>query len=201
MNTTEIWKDIEEYEGLYKISNLGRVKSCKLIHKGKEKILRQSLTYKGYLQVCLSKNNKQKTFRVHRLVAKAFIPNISNKPQINHIDSNKQNNEISNLEWVDNGENQKHAFKYGNQIRYKGSKNCSSIKIVQYDKDDNLIQEWGSIAEASQSNKISKTSICNCLRKRSNSAGGYMWKYKEGGRYDNKRNNRRYFNRLHIKET
>lgn len=182
----EIWKDIKGYETKYQVSNLGRIKSCKFWSGNRyisnEKILKQANTPKGYLVVCLRKNNKAKVYRVHRLVAQAFIPNPEDKPQINHIDNNRKNNKVDNLEWVNNSENQQHAFKYGNQKRYKGSKNYSAIKITQYDKDNNFISEWGSITEASIKNNISSTSINNCLRKRSKSAGGFIWKYKENGR-------------------
>lgn len=94
----EIWKDIKGYEGLYKVSNTGKVFSCK-----SNKIL--STNGQGYLQVQLRKDNASKAKRIHRLVAEAFIPNPENKPQINHIDHNPQNNNVENLEWVTSYEN------------------------------------------------------------------------------------------------
>lgn len=104
----EIWKDIEGYEGLYQISNLGRVKSLeKYVNtaiknntkvKRKEQILKQ-YNKNGYLQVTLTHNNKRKYFGVHRLVANAFIPNLNNYPQVNHKDENTLNNCVDNLEW------------------------------------------------------------------------------------------------------
>lgn len=111
----EIWKDIEGYKGLYQVSNLGRVKSLNrtvkrrnhydLTLKGKIKPLH--LDKKGYQRVQLSKDCKLKTFKVHRMVAIAFIENKYNKPQVNHIDGIKHNNNVDNLEWVTNSENQK----------------------------------------------------------------------------------------------
>lgn len=120
----EEWKDIPEYEGKYQISNLGRVKSLPRIidsqFKGKpikrkvfERELRKSKNRFGYEYVCLSKNGKTKKYRIHRLVGELFIPNPMNKPQINHIDGNKQNNRIDNLEWCNNSENMQHAVKMG----------------------------------------------------------------------------------------
>jgi len=97
----EIWKDIEGYKGLYQVSNLGRIKS---LHGLSERIMKQTLQ-KGYLRITLLKNKKQKRFLSHRLVAQAFIPNPENKPQVNHIDEDKENNRVDNLEWVTAKEN------------------------------------------------------------------------------------------------
>lgn len=117
----EFWKYIEGYEERYSISSFGRVRSekrnCNFV-KGKtriveEKILKQSIEKDGYLTVGLSKNSKTKTFKVHRLVALTFLRNEENKEQVNHIDGNKQNNNIENLEWCTMSENMKHAVKNG----------------------------------------------------------------------------------------
>ena len=123
-NQNEIWKDIEGYEGLYQISNLGRVKSCSKLHsvkKGgtymsKERILVPGKDKEGYLHVRLSKNWKVKLCKIHRLVALAFIPNPENYPIINHIDEIKTNNCVNNLEWC--------SFKYN--INY--SRNRKKLK-------------------------------------------------------------------------
>lgn len=105
---TEVWKDIIGYEGLYQVSNLGRVKSLK---HSEEWFLKYRLNKKGYASVVLFKGtvSSKKQFMVHRLVADAFIPNPENKPQINHKDGNKLNNSVENLEWVTNYENCIHA--------------------------------------------------------------------------------------------
>lgn len=92
----EIWRDITGYEGLYQVSNKGKIKS---LHYGKEKILKPRKVKKGYLSISLHKDNKSRSFRVHRLVGKEFIPNPYNLPQINHIDEIKTNNCVENLEW------------------------------------------------------------------------------------------------------
>jgi hypothetical protein len=104
----EIWKDIPDYEGLYQASNLGNIKSLK-----KNIILRQNGDNYGYMQVILYNGETRKTGKAHRLVGKAFIENPENKPQINHKDGNKKNNHVSNLEWLTNRENKKHAIDTG----------------------------------------------------------------------------------------
>ena len=116
----EVWKDIEGYEGLYQVSNFGNIKSLPRIrHNGKgtyiqkEKLLKQTFTSTGYKKVELCKDGKRKGFKVHRLVAIAFIPNPDNKPEVNHIDGNKINNNIDNLEWVTSSENTIHAYETG----------------------------------------------------------------------------------------
>ena len=96
----EVWKDIQDYEGFYQVSNLGRIKSLGNSKTRKEKILKP-IYHKQYYQITLSKNNIRIQYRVHRLVAEAFIPNPDNLPQVNHKDENKLNNYVDNLEWCD----------------------------------------------------------------------------------------------------
>lgn len=114
----EIWKDIKGYEGLYKISNYGRVESLPKNRYGSKKsiILKPFLDKDGYLNIGLCKNNVVTKHKVHRLVAQVFINNCHNKPQVNHKNGIKDDNRVTNLEWVTNGENQKHAWKYGLKI-------------------------------------------------------------------------------------
>lgn len=117
----DFWKDIEGFEGLYQISNLGRVKSLSRMKKSKhgtmymikEKFLIHRKDKYGYFKLILSNNGKQFNKFSHRLVAESFIPNINNKPCVNHIDGNKQNNSVENLEWCTNKENTQHALKTG----------------------------------------------------------------------------------------
>ena len=127
----EIWKDVVGYEGLYEVSNLGRVKSvARIIYKdyrnsktavikgiAKQKrgevIMQPFLKKTGYYTVSLTKDHKKKTRMIHQLVAKAFIPNPLGKEMINHIDCNTQNNRVENLEWATNSENQLHAIAHG----------------------------------------------------------------------------------------
>ena len=124
---SEIWKELPGYEGLYLVSNTGKIKSldrvvaCKngatRLHKGKE--LKQFLNERGYLCVVITKNKKSKIKKMHRLVAQTYIDNPLNKPQVNHIDCDKTNNSVENLEWVTNSENMLHA--YANGLRRGGN--------------------------------------------------------------------------------
>ncbi|WP_039068274.1 NUMOD4 domain-containing protein [Staphylococcus shinii] len=110
----EIWKDIEGFEGLYMASNLGRIMSLKfkgIRGNGKPKIIKGSYDVYGYLRCDLYNTSKgiRKTFKIHRLIAKTFIPNPLNKPTVNHINENKTDNRVVNLEWATNLEQMKHG--------------------------------------------------------------------------------------------
>lgn len=125
----EIWVDIKDYEGFYQVSNLGRVRSLPRWVKGKGKSIQLRDGFylkvdiaKGYERVTLFKNNNRKRVMVHRLVAQHFVDNPKNKPEVNHIDGNKRNNKLTNLEWVTSSENQLHAFKTGLQKPTKSNK-------------------------------------------------------------------------------
>lgn len=115
----EIWKDINGYEGLYQISNLGNVKSIQYFNHANNKIyprnklLKPLINEKGYFRVDLFKLGKTKRCRIHRLVAEAFIPNLNNFPEVNHIDGNKSNNRVDNLEWCTHKHNMKEAYRLG----------------------------------------------------------------------------------------
>ena len=132
--TDEIWKPISGYEGVYEVSNLGRVRSCDRIvvcndgrkYKRKGKVLRQSYDANKYYKVALCKNGKQKNFSVHRLVAQAFIPNPENKLTVNHKNGDKLDNRVENLEWATREENMQHAYDNGLKKSIKGSSNSNS---------------------------------------------------------------------------
>lgn len=213
----EIWKDIKGYEGLYQVSNLGKIKSLgrtierigpngkKFYRNYPSKIIKIALDTKGYYRTNLAKNGINKTVKIHRIVAEAFIPNTYNKPQINHIDGNKQNNNVNNLEWCTNKENQDHSWRNGLRKKGKehwsygkvpkqllnvigsgnknpnygnrGNKNPLSKTIMQYDLDNNLITIWIGIQEAGRELRISAGSICNCCKGKRKTAGNYIWKY------------------------
>ena len=131
----EVWKDIEGYEGLYQVSTCGNVKSLPKVRRNgtgtyiqKERLLKPSNTSTGYKKVELCKDGKRKSFKVHRLVAIAFIPNPDNKPEVNHIDGNKINNNIDNLEWVTSSENSIHAYETGLS---PNKKELDEIRIIE----------------------------------------------------------------------
>ena len=172
--TEEYWRDIEGYEGLYQVSSWGKVKSLKdNWGNGRVKILKGGKVGKkrNYLSVALFDDNKiKKQFKIHRLVAETFIPNPENKPQVNHIDGNKLNNNINNLEWNTAGENTYHAYKNDLIKHY-------NRKINQYDLDGNFIKTWDSAKDIEIKINIHKSAICNCCKNKRKTAGGYIWKY------------------------
>ena len=166
----EIWKDKKDYEGLYMVSNWGRVKSIKF---GKERILKLTKDKDGYLIVNLYKNNKSKTFKVHRLVAEAFLPNSYNLPQVNHKDENPQNNIVTNLEWCD----AKYNNNYGTRNKRIGKSNTNgkrSKPVLQYTLDGKFVREWESYRECKRNgfNHVSE-----CCRGKRKSCGGFIWRY------------------------
>lgn len=160
----EVWKDVVGYEGKYQVSDLGNVKSLNYHREGREKLLTQCKDSDGYLVVLLYKNGRKKTCKVHRLVAEAFLCNESGLPSINHIDENKQNNTVSNLEYCSVGYNNRYS---------------KEIPVEQCDLSGNVIRVWNSIKEASDSLNIKSSNIGACCRKyrRNKTAGGYVWRY------------------------
>ena len=172
----EIWKDIPEYEGLYQVSNYGRVRRIlfvnNIVTKPKIKILSLCVDKKGYLRVCLNKNGKRKNMQVHRIVALAFISNPDNLPEVNHKDENPKNNCVENLEWCTHLYN----MNYGN-IRQKIRNKIILKKVNQYDLDGNFIKTWDSVLEIKKILNISKQCISYCCLGKTNSAGGYRWEY------------------------
>ena len=184
----EIWKDIAGYEGLYQISSKGRVKSLEryvknhsgtyyfkpeIIKKVSEKNDRKKR--QGYLTVSLYKNNMSACKYVHRLVAEAFIENPKHKDTVNHINGNKHDNSVENLEWNTYQENNIHAIATGLNGT-ENRRNCKgSIPIMQYDKDMNLIAQYPSMREAERQTGIDCRSISVGIRKGWR-FGGFIWK-------------------------
>ena len=163
----EVWKDIKGYEGLYRVSNMGRIYSLT-----RKKILNTCQNKRGYKCVGLRKNGKKIIYLVHRLVALNFIDEIPNKKQVNHIDGNKTNNVVENLEWCSASENVRHRFEVLKQ-KYTLSKKI----ICKFDMNDNFIEKYESINEAARKNNCFAGNISNCARGIIKSTAGYKWKY------------------------
>ena len=171
----EIFRDIEGYDGLYQVSNLGNIKSY---HKYKEgKILRPAIHWKGYGIVVLT-GNIRKNCWVHRLVAKAFIPNPENKKEVNHINGIKNDNQLENLEWATSSENMKHAFRTGLAKERKGKDNVLSIPVIQLTLDGEFVANYAGAKEAARQIGAQQSGISKCCNGVMKKSFGYKWQYK-----------------------
>lgn len=170
----EIWKDIDGYEGLYQVSNLGNVRSLNWRKRGIARNLYLKKQNRGYLHVELAKDGKRKAFTVHRLVANAFLENPNGHPIINHKDENKQNNNVENLEWCSISYNVRYSMekrqtaKYGRRL---------DLKIDQFDKDGNFLKRWPNSRAIHVETKMSDWSISECCRGNRKTAHGFIWRY------------------------
>lgn len=176
----EVWKDATGFEGIYQVSNFGRIKKIRTWRGNKyknkyincETILKGSIQNNGYISI----SYRGKHYLLHRIIATTFIPNPKNKPQVNHKDGNKLNNSVNNLEWVTNKENAAHARKHGLlTARDKISAIKNSKKVRQLSLDGQLIKEWSSASVASRTLGIDSSAIRKCCRHQRNKCGGYMW--------------------------
>lgn len=179
----ETWKSIEEHEG-YEVSSYGRVKAVKRqvaykdgrVGSYPERILKTTLNHKGYQRLRLSyprgDGKYGKMYTIHRLVALTFVPNPENKPQVNHIDGDKLNNHVSNLEWVTNVEN--HEHKLENNL-YPESH--MPKRIGKFDLEGNLLETFDSIYSAAQSVESRQWAISRCANGQRKSHKGFAWQY------------------------
>lgn len=176
LNEEEIWKDVLGYEGRYLISNMGNVVSKERIGKNgakiDKKVMKKSML-RNYLSVNLRNEKWQKRVHIHRLVAEAFIPNPNNLPQVNHIDENKLNNCVENLEWCTVRQNVTH-----NDLHIKRWIK-KSMAVLQCKENGEIVKEYYNAAHAARETGISRPAITNrCLGKINKPIGGYYWKYK-----------------------
>lgn len=173
------WKNTIIFNWDYQISDDWRIKNLKT-----NKILKSYISKDGYLRLYIKYKWLWKNYSIHRLVAQTFIPNPNNKPQVNHKDWNKLNNNIENLEWSTAKENMNHAHKNWlidcswNWTYWKfWWEHPTSVKIKQLDLEWNIIKIWDAIIEASRELKISRTWIWNCCVGLSKTSWGFIWKY------------------------
>ena len=164
----EVWRDIPEYEGLYQVSNLGRVKSLKRPYGLKEKILKPRLNGR-YYQVCLCKQSIQKKYYIHRLVYEAFNGQIPEGLQVNHINEVKTDNRLSNLNLMTAKEN----------CNWGTRNEKISKPVLQFTLDNILVKEFLSAIQIERELGFSCGNIVNCCKGRYKTAYGYIWRYKE----------------------
>lgn len=178
----EVWKDIENFEGLYQISNLGRCRSLDRIIqrvKGKSfykgKIIKPTICSNGYLSYILQKSGKRKSYLAHRLVAIHFIDNTYNKKEVNHKDENIQNNEVNNLEWVTPKENSNYGTR---NLKCRECNRDNFKRVHQYTKDNQYIRSFECIEDAAKFIGIKAENISRAARGVNNRkyAKGYIWR-------------------------
>ena len=189
---SEIWKtavyDDEIYEGLYKVSNLGRILSLNYRNTGKAELMNPFDNGRGYLQVLLYKNGKRKTCKVHRLVAETFLENPENLPEVNHKDENKKNNFVflnedgsvdkkrSNLEWKNHKDNINHGT-HNERVAKANTNGIRSKPVLQLSLTGDLIREWPSVGECGR-NGFNHGAVCRCCNGKQKTHKGFRFMYK-----------------------
>lgn len=172
MKDLELFKDIENFEGLYEISNLGRILSK--VRKKPKFMSNKRFDKDGYVMVDLTKDGKIYKNKVHRLVAQAFIPNIDNKPMVNHINGVKNDNKASNLEWLTNSENLLH----GHHVLRNGKPYYNQKIVIMLNDEKEFVKEFESLSAASRYFNITPQSIHASISGRRKKVKGYYWQYK-----------------------
>lgn len=192
MDDVEEWRPIEGTEGKYEVSNTGKVRSNNYLRHGGQKELSLCEDQKGYMRTRIFKGKVRTTIKVHREVAKAFIPNPENKPEVNHKDGDKRNNAYWNLEWATPKENTEHAYATG--LKEKTRERCRQMgltigkaalererekrktKIISI-AEDGTEKEYESQSQASKELSIAQSNIHKALNGQRKTAGGYRWRY------------------------
>lgn len=183
MEDKEIWRPVAGLEGIYEVSNKGRVRSLDRVEiqkngiarKRKGRIIKTSIKQNGYAHFRLSHNGEATDVSVHRVVAAAFIPNPHNHPCINHKDGNRANNFVENIEWCTYKYNNEYMNRINRAVEARGCR-----KIGKYSKDGVLLDVYRSTNMAASVNRLSRGNLYSALHGKQKTCGGYKWKYMEG---------------------
>jgi hypothetical protein len=171
----EIWVDVPEYYGKYQVSNLGHIRSLNWRRMDIIKNLSPVTDKDGYQIVCLSDENSQKSTRLHRLIAEAFVPNPCNKPHINHKDENKANNLATNLEWTTVKENNNYGTRNKRVSKTKTNNTYNCRPVFQYSLAGEFIKAWPSLSEPCRVFGYDNSLISRCCRGIKKTAYGFKW--------------------------
>lgn len=185
----EIWKEVVGYEGLYEVSNQGAVRSLSYHLTRQTKVLKLCKDHNGYLQVNLCKDGRQKSFTVHRLVARAFLPNPGNLPEVNHKNEDKISNfvfvsedgtvvpEKSNLEWCTQSYNNNYGTRIERVAKVQLNDPIKSKPVLQYDLSGNLVKKWPSAHEAQRQTGWRHSNISACCLGKLKTAYRHVWRF------------------------
>ena len=186
----EVWKDVVGYEGLYEVSNLGCFR--KISNNGEKVSLKSTKNSCGYYTIRLRKNKKAKQYRISRLIAEAFIPNPENKPYVDHIDTNKENNRADNLRWVSPSENSNNpisrehmlkSWKSDERRKHQREINLGNLHpraraVCQLSENEEIIKTFSTAAEAAREIGCKPQNITKCCTGERLRAGKFKWRYK-----------------------